>query len=290
MLRYYSYYSIGGYKDLYLGSNEDKAEETFYLPLLSVLKEESKTDENARRQFDELNELPRIFQLSDKENYGLPSGAATLFSHAGYKVIYKHVQGDTHALAIRDIGCGSKDEMGRSIPFLIVITGDTVDDVRKLNIIAAYFASYMKHAEEAISSFIGYDRDRNGLRFKLAEFNNWLANIVKENESNTVVSTRGVIHINGTEGKVALLIVPTGISQSYSAEEQNLSNYQIESVNMEELICKTDTEKIVNQLENTAQELNHIKTSYATMKKVAIGVGIVGFLTGLFLKSCGRGN
>lgn len=290
MLRYYSYYSIGGYKDLYLGSDEDKVEETFYLPLLSVLEEESKTDENAKRQFEELNKLPRIFQLSDKNNYGLPSGAASLFSHAGYKVLYKHVQGGTHAFAIRDITCGSKDEMGRNIPFLMVMTGDAPGDVRKLDIIATYITSYLKNSEETISSFIGYDRDKNGLRFKLAEFNNWINRIVQESYSNKVVSTNEVIRVNGIPGKVALLVLPSGISNQTAIEEQNLFGYDIKSVNMNEIICKTDTEKIINQLEDTVKELNRVKASYAMMKKKAIGAGIVGFIMGLVLRSCGKGN
>lgn len=290
MLRYYSYYSIGGYKDLYLGSDEDKTEETFYLPLLSVLEEESKTDENARRQFDEFSELPKIYQLSDKNNYGLPSGAASLFSHAGYKVLYKHVQGKTHALAIRDITCGSKDEMGRSIPFLMVITGDTPNDVRNLDIIATYITSYLKSSEETISSFIGYDRDKNGLRFKLAEFNNWIDRIVQESHSNKVVSLSGVIRVNGSPGKVALLILPPGINKQAAIDEQNLIEYDIISANMNDIICKSDTERLINQLEETTEELNRVKASYAMMKKTAIGAGIIGFIMGLVLRSCGKGN
>ena len=290
MLRYYSYYSIGGYKDLYLGSDDDKSEETFYLPLLTVLEEEAKTDENARRQFDELNKLPKIYQLSDKNNYGLPSGAASLFSHAGYKVLYKHVQGKTHALAIRDITCGSKDEMGRSIPFLMVITGDTPNDVRKLDIITTYITSYLKSSEETISSFIGYDRDKNGLRFKLAEFNNWIDRIVQESHSNIVVSLSGVIRVNGSPGKVALLILPPGINKQAAIDEQNLIEYDIISANMNDIICKSDTERLINQLEETTEELNRVKASYAMMKKTAIGAGIIGFIMGLVLRSCGKGN
>lgn len=290
MLRYYSYYSIGGYKDLFLGSDEDKAKETYYLPLLSVLEEESRTNEKARARFDELNQLPRICQLSDKNNYGLPSGAVSLFSHAGYKVLYKHVQGGTHALAIRDITCGSKDEMGRSIPFLMVITGDTPDDVRKLDIIATYITSYLKNVEETISSFIGYDRDRNGLRFKLAEFNGWIGRIARETNSNRVVSLNGVIRVNGSLGKVALLVIPSGISKQTAIGEQNLFGYDIKAVNMNDIICKADTEKLVSQLEETTDKLNRLKASYARMKKVAVGAGIVGFLMGLILRSCSRGS
>lgn len=290
MLRYYSYYSIGGYKDLYLGSDDDKSEETFYLPLLTVLEEEAKTDENARRQFDELNILPKIYQLSDKNNYGLPSGAASLFSHAGYKVLYKHVQGKTHALAIRDITCAAKDEMGRSIPFLMVITGDTPNDVRKLDIITTYITSYLKSFEETISSFLGYDRDKNGLRFKLTEFNSWIDRIVQESNSNKVVSTSGVIRVNASSGKVALLILPSGINKQAAIDEQNLVEYDIITANMNDIICKSDTERLISQLEETTEELNRVKASYAMMKKTAIGAGIIGFIMGLVLRSCGKGN
>ena len=34
MLRYYSYYSVGGYKDFYLGSNADQFDASYYLSLL----------------------------------------------------------------------------------------------------------------------------------------------------------------------------------------------------------------------------------------------------------------
>ena len=53
MLRYYSYYSVGGYKDFILGTSEDKQEATYYLPLLSVLEKRAKTDENAAKLFDQ---------------------------------------------------------------------------------------------------------------------------------------------------------------------------------------------------------------------------------------------
>lgn len=53
MLRYYSYYSVGGYKDFILGTSEEKQEATYYLPLLPVLEERAKTDEDAAKLFDQ---------------------------------------------------------------------------------------------------------------------------------------------------------------------------------------------------------------------------------------------
>lgn len=59
---------------------------------------------------------------------------------------------------------------------------------------------------------------------------------------------------------------------------------------MNDIICKSDTERLINQLEETTEELNRVKASYAMMKKTAIGAGIIGFIMGLVLRSCGKGN
>ena len=64
MLSYYSYYSIGGYKDLFLGTNNNKEEATYYLPLLPVLEERAKNDVEIAKVVGELKSLPAIKQLS----------------------------------------------------------------------------------------------------------------------------------------------------------------------------------------------------------------------------------
>ena len=136
MLRYYSYYSVGGYKDFILGTNEEKQEATYYLPLLPVLEERAKTDANAAKQVQQLKELPQIHQLSADETYSLPKSARKLFSHAGYKLIYRHLEGDYYALALRNISGKAKDEHGRVIPFMFVILGDSKNDLNALDVLA----------------------------------------------------------------------------------------------------------------------------------------------------------
>ena len=71
MLRYYSYYSVGGYKDFILGTSEDKQEATFYLPLLPVLEERAKTDEDAAKRHNP----PQAVQLALQR--GAPFAART---------------------------------------------------------------------------------------------------------------------------------------------------------------------------------------------------------------------
>lgn len=286
MLRYYTYYSIGGYKDLYLGSSEDKMASTYYLPLLPIIEENAKNDAEAQKEYEKLKDLPRIFQLSDTNNYKLPSSALSLFSHAGYKLIYKHLEGDIHALALRDIECGAKDETGRTIPFLIVITGDTPEDVKQLNYVATYFASYLKETEKDVSSFIGYDKEKNGLCFKLADFNKWLECIVKENKSCKIVTEDSVITVRGAEGKVALITLSGGIDLQCAVKEQSLMSNEIISVEMDKIVSKAETEEIINQLDKTTQELNRAKSLNSLMKKIAVAAGIGGFILGAIIFSC----
>lgn len=286
MLRYYTYYSIGGYKDLYLGSSSDKAESTYYLPLLSVLEEKTERDTDAKKEFETFMSLPPIYQLSDKNHYNLPSSASSLFSHAGYKMLYQHVEGSIYALAIRDIACGTKDELGRTIPFLFVITADTSEDVRKLDILATFIASYLYESEKQIASFIGYDKEKNGLRFKLREFNAWLDAIFSENKSCAIVTTEGVICINGEVGKVALLTLPSGIRISYAKEEQNIKSTNIIAIAMDKIISKAETERIISQLEQATEELKREKAANVLLKKILVAAGIGGFIFGAALFSC----
>ena len=60
MLRYYSYYSVGGYKDFILGTNQSGVEATYYLPLLPALEERAKDDAEVSKTLQSLKRLPRI--------------------------------------------------------------------------------------------------------------------------------------------------------------------------------------------------------------------------------------
>lgn len=288
MLRYYTYYSVGGYKDLYLGSSEDTAEATYYLPLLPFLADSAESSSDARKEYESLKSLPRIIQLSDKDKCHFPSKASCLISHAAYKLIYRHVEGDTYALALRDIACEAKDEMGRSIPFLIVFTGDSKEDMHKLDILAAHIASYLEESEQRITSFIGYDQGKNGLCFKLAEFNSWIEQILNENESSRIVTTDDVIRVEGAKDKVALLILPSGLNLDYAKIEQNIFSNQIVSTEMNKLIGKSDTERLIKQLEEVSEELKRAKEQNALMKKVSIVAGISGFVLGAICSCSGK--
>ena len=286
MLRYYSYYSVGGYKDFILGTSASKQDATYYLPLLSVLAERAKEDAEATKQFEQLNDLPKIQQLSATETYGLPVSARTLFSHAGYKLIYKHLEADSYALALRNITDNAKDEHGRVIPFMFVIVGDTKDDTRTLDILATYFACNIKSVEEIFSEFLYMDIEANGLKFELAKFNVWINEVVS-NESSTILPTiNGGISIHAQANNVALLVLPEGISEQKAITEQKINTMEITSVKEIEILSKEEPERLIKQILTIAEELKEERRKNTTIKKGVIAAGAAGLFVGALIASC----
>lgn len=286
MLRYYSYYSVGGYKDFILGTSESKQEATFYLPLLSVLKERAKKDAEASKLFEQLNDLPKIQQLSASETYGLPVSARTLFSHAGYKLIYKYLEAGSYALALRNITDNAKDEHGRVIPFMFVIVGDTKDDAKTLDILATYFACNIKSVEKIFSELLYMDIEANGLKFELAKFNVWINEVVS-NESSTILPTiNGGISIHAQANNVALLVLPEGISEQKAITEQKINTMEITSVKEIEILSKEEPERLIRQILTIAEELKEERRKNTTIKKGVIVAGAAGLFVGALIASC----
>ena len=286
MLSYYSYYSIGGYKDLFLGTNNNKEEATYYLPLLPVLEERAKNDAEIVKVVGELKSLPAIKQLSEVNSYGLPNSAKVLFSHAGYKLIYKHLEGDKYALALRDIPNQTKDESGRSIPFLFVIVGDTNADIKILDILASYMVSNIRSIETQIGKFIYTDIEKNGLRFDIAKFNSWISKIIMGNKSTSIVTTTGSVTVHAYRNRVAMLLLPDGISIQKAIAEQKISTEDIIASKISEIISKDDPDKLVEQITRISKELNEEKHKNSKMKKGILLSGLLGFILGAFVVGC----
>ena len=280
MLRYYSYYSVGGYKNFILGDSESKAESTFYLPLLPVLEERAESDKEAARQVAELKKLPAIKQLSADNTYDLPSSANTLFSHAGYKLLYKHLEGDKYAIALRDITPDTKDEVGRAIPFLIVIVGDT-DDLPKMDILATYIAGNIKKVEQFIIQSLYMDIDKNGLRFDLKKFNTWIENILKSNSSSKLLCVSGGKRIVAYRNKVALMLLPDGMSKETALNEQKIIEKDVVIVPISDVIPKDNPEKLAVMLASVSEQLQDERQRNALLRKGLIISGLIGLAIGL---------
>ncbi|MGM9819330.1 MAG: hypothetical protein ACI3Z9_00810 [Candidatus Onthomorpha sp.] len=283
MLRYYSYYSVGGYKDFILGTNQSDVEATYYLPLLPILEERANDDIEVSKTLRYLKSLPEIKQLSAVETYDLPISARTMFSHAGYKLIYRHLEGSYYALALRDISNKNNDEHGRAIPFMFVITGDTAEDIKSLDILATYFATHIKGVEAVISKYLYMDIDKNGLKFEVAKFNDWINTIIRDNHSSVLSTVNGKKHISSKENSVALLVIPEGISEQKAITEQKLDNMNIISVKEIEILSKEDPERLVNQTLALIEKLKAERKQNVFIKKCIIAAGVVGFLLGMLI-------
>lgn len=286
MLRYYSYYSVGGYKDFILGTSEDRQEANYYLPLLPVLEERAKTDVDAAKQVEKLKDLPKIQQLSADETYNLPKSARKLFSHAGYKLIYKHLEGDNYALALRNISGKAKDEHGRVIPFMFVILGDSKNDLNVLDLLATYFACNIKWVENVLSKLLFMDIDTNGLKFELNKFNLWVKDIVANNPSSILPTMKGGLHVHAKDNNVALLVLPEGISEQKAITEQNLETMELTSVKEIEILSKEEPERLIKQILSITEELKEERKKNDVIKKGMIAAGAAGLLVGALIASC----
>lgn len=162
MLKYFSYYNVGGYKDMFLGDSTMTSESTFYLPLLPVWKKKAEAgDVSLAEKIESLEKLPKIKILTIDSNYGLSKSAFTLISHAGYKVYLSKLSSGESIFAIRDIDSNSKDESGRSIPFLLLVVGDTDSDRIVLEKMAAYAVSHIDEISKKIADLFSYNAKYN---------------------------------------------------------------------------------------------------------------------------------
>lgn len=287
MLRYYSYYSVGGYKDFYLGSNADQFEASYYLSLLPVWEKrvQEKDDSELQKKVDELKKLPSIKVMDEKQSYGMPKVGYSLFSHGGYKLIYEHLEGDTYALAIRDIPSSSKDESGRETPFLFIITSDNQEDTKKLNVLAAYAATNMATFSNMISSTLGYDVEKNGLRFDVAALNIWVDKVTKGQKSTEVSTIERDLTISARKGAVSLLLIPDGVPSQTAINEQGLIGKNVVIVHASDILPLDEPQKLISLLRrHYAKQLQDSEKTMSDkrLKELAIAAG-GGALLGLII-------
>lgn len=287
MLRYYAYYSVGGYKDFYLGSNADQFEASYYLSLLPIL--EKRAQENAdlelQKKVDKLKKLPSIKVMNEKQSYGMPKAGFSLFSHGGYKLIYEHLEGDTYALAVRDIPSSSKDESGRATPFLFIITSDNPEDTKKLNVLAAYTATNLTTFSNMISSTLGYDVEKNGLRFDAAALNIWIDNVTKAQKSTEISTIKQELNTSARKGAVSLLLIPDGIPSQTAIIEQGLIEKDVVIAHTSDVLPLDNPQKLISILRTYYEKQfqdNEKTMSEKRLKELVIAAG-GGVLLGLII-------
>lgn len=169
MIRYYTYYSCGGYKDLFIGSDVDQADASYFIPLLNVWKKSGKpgmTEKIARAE-----SVQHVKLITNSDNVGFPSECNLMFSHGGYNAIYRTLKDGRTCLCIRDVSNNFKDEEGRDIPFNFLFLADGDDSINKLDALALHYLSEENKISSIIADAISYDPVINGVKFDLARLN-----------------------------------------------------------------------------------------------------------------------
>ena len=283
MLSYYSYYSMGGYKDMFLGNAGMMEKDVFFLPLLAVWKKraESNQDEALMEKVRTLSELPSIRLLNQSESYGLPVEADRVFSHGGYKVMYVAYKSGETLLAIRDIEGEEKDEAGRAIPFLIVLAGTTSDDRRTLGRLAAYMASNLTTTGRKLSSLFEYDPEKNGLCFHLGVLNDWVQNTAAS-ASAVIQTLHGECEIDPGQDNAAWIIVPDGLNLKLAVEEQGLQAMKVTGVPQGEVFPQDDAKRMLALVRSMlADRQGKSAKKWIPWSSFATGF-ILGFIAGFF--------
>ena len=224
MIKYYAYYNHGGYKDFYIGSQEEDVQSKYFLPLLAVNElslVEKPDDEELRTIVEHQRSLPKLIALSDNTiEYNYPANARMLMSHGGYKVLYKSIGYSIYALAIRDIA-GSKDVYGRQTPFNMMFIGDSQKDIKALDIIAEYIRQNISSFETEIGSIFVNDINENGLRCDIGILQNKLNGIIENGTPLMVDESRSP--------SVRMLVISNRNMLKSAIKEQNLN---IEDINI----------------------------------------------------------
>ena len=172
MIRYYTYYSCGGYKDLYIGSDTDQIDASYFIPLLNVWKKSDKPGMEGK--VAKAESVQNVKLITSTDNAGFPSECNLMFSHGGYNAIYRTLKDGKTCLCIRDISNNSKDEEGRDIPFNFLFIADGYESIKKLDAFALLFLTKGHHIKSQIAYAISYDPVINGVKFDLSKLNELL--------------------------------------------------------------------------------------------------------------------
>lgn len=268
---------------MFLGDSSMKEDKTYFLPLLPVWRKKASAGDKAlAAKVESLETLPLIKIITGDESYGLPRSAKTLFSHGGYKVMLTSSDAGETIFAIRDIESPSKDESGRTIPFLLVIVGNSENDKRTLEKVAAYASSHMETFSKKISSLFSYDSEKNGLTFALSALTNYLQKIA-EQSTNSLLTMQGEMEIECKKSDVPLLIVPEGINRSLALQEHGLSGKKVNVINILDVIPLDNHDKLIAILKERSSRINPSMFSDKRVMYMIGGAACVGFILGYLI-------
>lgn len=247
MIHFFTYYSVGGYKDMYLGNNTQTNIRRYYLPLLQSEEKEAAESNNIafKQKVERQLGLHRIELLSDNNRYGLPDiVTSNITAHGGYNIIYTHIEHEKHIIAVRGIKGKDKDDSGRPIPYLMLFMCDEADDLTQMNRLAGYISQNMATAKAEMSKCLFFDATENGLCFEQAEMIKWIDSVTRNplNESVSLVGNR-TLFLKAAKDQISLLVTPEGINSKEIVNTISLGKKADIVLSEQQILPKDDPDK-----------------------------------------------
>ena len=261
MIRIYSYYNHGGFKDLYLGTLEENVESKYFIPLYKVYEQRLAENPNDKKSADKISlwsSLVQIKEINERSPEAYPHDASVIISHSGYKLILKQLQNGSTLLAVRDIP-GHADEFNRPSPFAVMLIGDKTLDYKPLCILADYLKNKenLSLFETFCSGVFEHDIKVNALQFHFEEFVSEIKDIISKHK----IKEEHFIN----DRKVKLFVVPETLKTTDAIKEQGLTKNDIE------LLYDTKGTKYVTHDEDSSKPYveysNTLKTKEETNEK-----------------------
>lgn len=237
MIKYYAYYSYGGFKDMMVGSQADTAVRTYYLPLV-----------DAGIDTDSVKlDLPKIKIIGEEdESETLPSGVGRIVYNGGYYLFFSRNLNGHCVLVVRDIIGTEKDENGRTIPFVMELSGD-LDDAPVLATLAAAFLKDPNAPALILGPLFHYDPEFNGLCFENKQLSQRLEAIAQNVNPQVVITDKGTLNLLNIpkdtvlaatiQGKSSQLLEKLGLSSANTVvlrlteiQQEKMENIEIAHV------------------------------------------------------------
>lgn len=220
-IEYFAYYSVGGYKDMYLGDLNTKSEFTYYSPFYNQWKNGTLHEgyaDKMKSQFEFIEDKEQISIMSAANNL-MPKDASTFVVHSGFKLACSNVGIGKVTIAIKDLIGNDKDENGRSLPFMMQLIGDTPSTMIALS---EYIRENLKAVSEFLSTLFEFNAKYNCLQFNIGKLNSWIKDVI-DNKLKPYVQ-------NAISHKLHLLVLSDGINKDYALKEIGISHSDVERI------------------------------------------------------------
>lgn len=169
MIRYYTYYNCGGYKDIYIGADTDSEDAHYFIPLLPVWLKNNKPADKVK--IERAQSVAHVGLISQIDRYGFPKECIRFFSHGGYKALFRMLSTGEMCLGIREIVANNTSLGDQSYPFNMLLIADTPESIHKLGAFAYQYLKDAKNIEDSFCKVISYDPVVNGIKFDTHSLN-----------------------------------------------------------------------------------------------------------------------